>query len=174
MVGYKNKINTRKFQSGFTLIELLVVVAIISLLSSIALIAFQSARAKSRNVKRLGDMTQMNTGLELYFAANKGYPSSSAGLPLGLAPGYTSVLPYAPVPFDGICEGMTHGAQCVAEDPSCSGVPANTYYYIALGRPYSVGNGVTVYPSYTYYFCLGDTTGNFPAGERILTPSGVR
>ncbi|HET9699140.1 MAG TPA: prepilin-type N-terminal cleavage/methylation domain-containing protein, partial [Terriglobales bacterium] len=51
---------------GFTLIELLVVVAIISLLSSIGLIAFQDARQKSRDAKRLSDMTQMANALEIY------------------------------------------------------------------------------------------------------------
>lgn len=162
-----------KKTSGFTLIELLVVVAIISLLSSIGLIAFQSARAKSRNAKRMGDMTQMNTALELYFATNKGYPSGTLGVPNGLAPQYLSSVPNAPVPSDGVCDGLNHGASCVASDPNCNNVAANSYYYIPQGAPF-VFSGVSVYPSYSYYFCLGDQTGNFSAGERVLTPTGVK
>ena len=50
---------------GFSLLELMVVIAIIALLTSIALIAFMSARQKSRDAKRLADMTQMNSALEL-------------------------------------------------------------------------------------------------------------
>jgi prepilin-type N-terminal cleavage/methylation domain-containing protein len=170
MFGYKNK--TNKEASGFTLIELLVVIAIIALLSSVALIAFQTARAKSRNVKRLSDATQMNTALELYFAANKGYPSATGGVPVGLSPSYANTIPVAPQPADGACD-LPHSAACVASDPNCNNVPANTYYYIPLGTSFNGGNGM-VYPSYTFYFCLGDVTGNFSPGERILTPSGVR
>lgn len=164
--------SNQKSGAGFTLIELLVVVAIIALLSSIGLIALQSARQKSRNVRRLGDMTQMNTALELYFATNKGYPSSTAGQPLALVPHYTSVLPNAPFPADGVCDGVVHSAAVTADN---GGVPvlANNYYYIALGAGFNNGS-IVVYPSYTYYFCLGDQTGNFSAGERILTPSGVQ
>ena len=170
--------NTNNFSKGFTLIELLVVIAIIALLSSVALVAYQSARMKSRNVKRLGDATQMNTALELFFAANKGYPSSVHGLPAsgdqGLTPNYASTLPVAPQPADGVCDGMTHSAPVTADNGGTA-VPANTYYYIATGAPYINGpGGFLVYPSYTFYFCLGAVTGNFNEGERLLTPSGVQ
>jgi prepilin-type N-terminal cleavage/methylation domain-containing protein len=171
MLRHKNENNPGAL--GFTLIELLVVISIIALLSSVALIAFQSARTKSRNVKRLSDMTQMNTALELYFATNKGYPSSSGGVPQGIQPQYASTIPLAPEPPDGVCVGLNHGPACVADDSGCANVLANTYYYIALGSSYNIA-GISVYPSYTYYFCLGAQTGNFSEGERILTPSGVK
>ena len=156
-----------KKDKGFTLIELLVVVAIIALLSPIALIAMISARQKSRNVKRLGDMTQMNTALELYFAANKGYPSGTNGVPLDLSPDFASSIPTAPMPADGVCDYITHSS------PVPAGISANTYYYIHSGTSYLVG-GKTIYPDYAYYFCLGNKTGNFEAGERVITPTGVK
>jgi len=163
-----------KNQKGFTLIELLVVIAIIALLSSIALIALIQARQKSRDAKRLGDMTQMNTALELYFAFYKGYPDVSAGVPTGgISPQFLSTLPKSPIPGDGVCDGLSHSAACSAEDPACAGVLANTYYYIPSGTSYVI-NGTTVYPEYMYFFCLGQKTGNFEPGERILTPRGVR
>lgn len=162
--------NQLKSQTGFTLIELLVVVAIIALLSSIALIAFMSARQKSRDVKRLGDMTQMNTGLELFFAANKGYPSSTNGLPDSMAPNFVSTLPSAPIPADGVCYGQIHSNDsCTNADTNCANVPLNSYYYVPSGTP---TNGV--YPDYAYYFCLGNQTGNFSSGSRILTPTGLK
>jgi type II secretion system protein G len=68
---YRNK-NVR----GFTLIELLVVIAIIGLLASIILIALNSARVKARDAKRVADIRQMETALELYFNDNGGYPNS--------------------------------------------------------------------------------------------------
>ena len=158
---------TSRREGGFTLIELLVVVAIIGLLSSIALIALISARQKSRNAKRLGDMTQMNTALELYFAANKGYPSGTGGLPVDLRPEFVNSIPSAPMPPDGACDLLTHGS------PVPVGIPANTYYYYPSGPSY-LENGKTVFPDYGYYFCLGNKTGNFSPGVRIITPTGVK
>jgi general secretion pathway protein G len=154
----------KNLKSGFTLIELLVVVAIIALLSSIALIALVSARQKSRNVKRLSDMTQMNTALELYFTYNRGYPSSTTpGVPDDLNPTFLVHYPTAPTPADGACGSLTHPA------PVPEGVIANNYYYVPVNP---IGNGL--FRDYEYHFCLGDTTGNFEAGPKKMTPSGVR
>jgi prepilin-type N-terminal cleavage/methylation domain-containing protein len=154
---------------GFTLIELLVVIAIIALLTSIALIAFMSARQKSRDVKRLSDMTQMNTGLELYFATFKGYPSSSSGIPSALVPNFASSLPSAPLPADGGCSAITYSP------PVPAGTYGSTYYYYPSGTAYLGSDGTTsVYPNYAYYFCLGNQTGNFASGVHLVTPQGVR
>ncbi len=169
MARHKNK----NYGQGFTLIELLVVIAIISLLASIALIAFQSAQAKARNVRRLGDMTQMDTALELYFNTYKGYPSSTNGQPLPLTKDFAITIPHAPTPADGVCDGMVHSSDVTVNNSSIP-VDANTYYYIAEGAGYTGAYGVTVYPSYTYYFCLGDVTGGFSAGEHSLTAVGIR
>lgn len=154
---------------GFTLIELMVVIAIIALLTSIALIALMSARQKSRDAKRLSDMTQMNTGLELYFATFRGYPSSSSGIPSALVPSYTSSLPRAPQPADGGCGSITYSP------PVPAGTYGSGYYYYPSGTAYLGSDGITpVYPSYSYYFCLGNQTGNFSPGAHMLTPQGVR
>lgn len=63
---------------GFTLIELLVVIAIIGLISSIVLASVNSARAKSRDARRMSDLTQIRTALELYYDANGTYPPSGS------------------------------------------------------------------------------------------------
>jgi prepilin-type N-terminal cleavage/methylation domain-containing protein len=165
----KNQNLTAHNKGGFTLIELLVVIAIIALLTSIALIAFMSARQKSRDAKRLSDMTQMNTALELYFATNKGYPSSSTGIPSPLVPSFASSLPSAPQPADGSCGVLTYGL------PVPAGTYGSGYYYYPSGTAYFGSDGTTsVYPDYAYYFCLGNQTGNFSSGLHILTPEGVR
>ncbi len=164
---------SNKQDGGFTLIELLVVVAIIALLTSVALIAFVSARQKSRNAKRVSDMVQMLNALELFNAANKGYPgdADANGQPDGVSPKFASTLPKSPLPPDSaVCE--TNFSPCGSSgQPAC--VTSNTYYYVASGTPQTV-NGVTVYPDFNYYFCLGDQTGNFAPGVRILTPQGVK
>lgn len=66
----------RRSERGFTLIELLVVVAIIALLSSVVMASLNSARQKSRNAKRVQDLRQMQTALEMYYDSNGSYPNS--------------------------------------------------------------------------------------------------
>src|SRR3989338_10751812 len=67
-----------KKQKGFTLIELLVVIAIIGLLSTLAVVALSSARQKARDAKRVGDVKQLQTSLELFFNENNQYPTAAA------------------------------------------------------------------------------------------------
>ncbi len=158
----------KKYQThskGFTLIELLVVIAIIALLSSIALIALMSARSKSRDVKRASDMVQMNTALELYFSTFKGYPSATNGAPAPLVPTVATKLPNNPLPADGGCDSLGYTAPGVGN--------GDAYYYYPSGTAYAI-NGVTVYPDYAYYFCLGNTTGNLAPGIHLMTPRGLR
>jgi general secretion pathway protein G len=60
---------------GFTLIELLVVIAIIGLLSTMTVYAINVARMKARDTKRLADIKQIQTALELYYDDNGAYPA---------------------------------------------------------------------------------------------------
>src|SRR5580658_758360 len=64
-----------KKQKGFTLIELLVVISIIGLLASIILVALDGARLKARDAKRISDITEIQTALELYYNDNGQYPN---------------------------------------------------------------------------------------------------
>lgn len=87
-------------KKGFTLIELLVVVAIIGLLSTLSIIALNTARAKARDARRVSDIKQIQTALELYFNDKSAYPSSTAAL----VPAYMGQVPTNPTPTnDGNC-----------------------------------------------------------------------
>ena len=66
-----------KRQKGFTLIELLVVIAIIGILASIVLASLNSARAKSRDARRLADLDAIKKALTLYYNDHEAYPVSS-------------------------------------------------------------------------------------------------
>ncbi|MDD2647150.1 MAG: prepilin-type N-terminal cleavage/methylation domain-containing protein [Patescibacteria group bacterium] len=67
---FKNK------KASFTLVELIVVVAIIGLLAGIAVAAFNNARVKARDVRRIADISQITKALELSFSFNDSYPNS--------------------------------------------------------------------------------------------------
>ena len=88
---------------GFTLIELLVVIAIIAILASLVLVSLATARAKSRDAKRVAEIGQMRKALELYYDSNQTYPSTTptgysgddAAIQLLTA---TGLLPKTPLP----------------------------------------------------------------------------
>lgn len=65
-----------KRKRGFTLIELLIVIAIIGLLSTIVLVALNTARAKARDSRRKGDIHQLMVALEMYYDDYGEYPAS--------------------------------------------------------------------------------------------------
>jgi prepilin-type N-terminal cleavage/methylation domain-containing protein len=58
---------------GFTLIELLVVIAIIGLLASVVVASLESARAKSRDARRLQDLKSIANQIELGRTGNNIY-----------------------------------------------------------------------------------------------------
>jgi len=76
--------NTRKANStGFTLVELLLVVALIGLLSTFAIYSITTARMRSRDTRRVNDISQIRNGLDLYFGSHNSYPVTSGSVVLG-------------------------------------------------------------------------------------------
>jgi prepilin-type N-terminal cleavage/methylation domain-containing protein len=143
-------VNTLKKQNqkGFTLIELLVVIAIIGLLASVVLLALGSARSKSRDAKRVADVRQVVSALELYYNDNNGYPTTMGGL----VPTYLGAVPAYPTPIDG---------------SSCS---QTNYTYATAGTAVS-----GQWSSYALTFCVGATTGGL-TGNTVHTasPTGIQ
>lgn len=85
----------KKYQKGFTLVELLVVIAIIGILATLLLLQLGVARQRARDAKRIADVNQVRTALELFFDDNGQYPQQAtyAGLAGGLVPKYLTLLP---------------------------------------------------------------------------------
>jgi prepilin-type N-terminal cleavage/methylation domain-containing protein len=65
-----------KQRLGFTLIEMMVVIAIVGILSSLVLIGLGPVQQRGRDARRLSDLRQVQTGLELYYSKNGSYPSA--------------------------------------------------------------------------------------------------
>jgi general secretion pathway protein G len=136
-------------QRGFTLIELLVVIAIIGLLSTLAVVALNNARQKSRDARRISDVKQIQTALELYFNDANSYP---AGVTAGSAISfggvtYMNAAPANPTPNN---------------DGSC---PASTDYAYT-----QTSSGA----SYTISYCIGSASGSLTAGTHTATPAGIQ
>lgn len=161
-------------QKGFTLIELLVVIAIIGLLSTLAVVSLNNAREKSRDSKRVSDVKQLQTALEMYYTECGGYPTGVDGTSR-LSPAseysdgtdscsvafgeYMSEIPEPPTPPDG---------SCVANN--------NTYYYIpctADGDDCDDTEDGMRGASYAIEYCLGGTAGNIDPGPHYANPGGL-
>lgn len=149
-------------KQGFTLIELLVVIAIIGLLSTLSIVALNSARARSRDARRVSDIKQIQTALEMYYNVANQYPaagtlandlstSTSPAIKFG-GTSFMTAWPVAPTPFDN----STATAHCNAGN--------NTYVYT------QTSSGA----SYTLTYCLGAETGGTPIGVNTASPAGIR
>ena len=93
---------SRQKKLGFTLIELLVVVAIIGLLSSIITMSINTSRMRARDARRISDLKQVKTGLDLYFQTGSGYPTqavwdATVGLSLTCSGTPTLQIPRDPI-----------------------------------------------------------------------------
>jgi prepilin-type N-terminal cleavage/methylation domain-containing protein len=141
-------------QKGFTLIELLVVIAIIALLSTLAVVSLNSAREKSRDAKRLSDVRQIQTALELYYDDQKAYPAAN-------------------LTFNGQC--LTNGGFQNREN--CNQPGATMYMGFVPGDPLNSAPNTYAYTStqtsdYEIRFQLENPTAGLP-GDSALCASTI-
>jgi prepilin-type N-terminal cleavage/methylation domain-containing protein len=64
----------RTTENAFTLVELLVVIAVLGILSTIGLVAFNSSQVRGRDATRKSDLRQIANALELYYNDYGYYP----------------------------------------------------------------------------------------------------
>lgn len=70
---------------GFTLIEILIVVAIIAVLASAVLVGLGPVQRGGRDARRISDLRQVQTALELYYNKSGAYPSATTWVDLTTA-----------------------------------------------------------------------------------------
>ncbi|MBT4856730.1 hypothetical protein HON52_00910 [Candidatus Uhrbacteria bacterium] len=68
---------------GMSKIEILIVAAIIGILGLAAVVAVSTARSRTRDAVRLGDVFQIQTSLEYHFLDHNAYPVVTDELPIG-------------------------------------------------------------------------------------------
>lgn len=161
-----------KNNKGFTLIELLVVIAIIGLLATLAVVALNNARTKARDAKRVSDIKQIQTALELYFVDASGYPAGT-GLALGQGTDCTTACDTisstngiaataAGTTYMGLVPADPSAAAAAADCASGSTAVCN-YAYTQTGS----GTG------YNLWFYLEQNTGALAAGPNCATGNGI-
>jgi len=144
----------KKWKSGFTLIELLVVIAIIGLLSTLTIIALNQARARSRDARRLADIKQIQTALEMYYSDTGSYPALISMADGNIATGavvYMDIVPKPPTP---------------ADNSTCAGTTLYTYLATNIN---GAMNG-----SYTLQYCLGRDTNGVLSSINTATSAGIQ
>jgi general secretion pathway protein G len=158
----------RKGREGFTLIELLVVIAIIGILSTLAVVALNSARQRSRDAKRVSDIRQIQTALELGYSELNNYPVAATAKILGdtndkvLCNNNTATPPVpAFVASAAGCGTAGTGTVYMGLVPSNPGPGGADYSYTSDGTKYQIT------------FSLEGATGQLASGANCANQNGI-
>ena len=143
-VFFSNREKNTNNNKGFTLIELLVVIAIIGILATLAIVSLTTARSSSRDAKRIADLKQLQTALEVYYNDNGVYPALLSDL--SSTTKYLETIPTAPTPADGDCTATS-----------------NSYIY----------NTSYDRSSYSIHSCIGANTSSLTKGSIVASQNGL-
>jgi len=145
-------------KSGFTVVEILVVISIIGLLSATILVGLGGLRAKGRDSRRILDLRQVQTSLELYFSKEGNYPMN--------------VTDWSDLERQLQYEEI--GVSRIARDPSNS---SQEYFYGSTGNKYVLGAYLEEESSRLLndsYGPVDDIMGSEECGGEVSTEEGMR
>ena len=152
--------------AGFTLIELLVVISIIGILSTLAVVSLNNARVKARDAKRVSDIKQVQTALELYLSDKDGYPAGS-DLTLGSGAGKTLSKD------NGLAE-TTAGTVYMSQLPANPLPGGVDYKYNSFTSSSAVtACGASPCPWYQITFEIEESVAGLDIGAHVADPNGL-
>jgi len=159
-------------RKGFTLIELLVVIGIIALLSTLAVVALNNARQKARDAKRVADIKQVQTALELHFQENNEYPlSSAAGIILGGTAAAAIDTLSSTNGFESAAAGVTFMGAIPANPPPNGSAYA---YSGLLSGGGACSDAAQDCSRYQLTFSLEGVTGSLASGAHSANETGLQ
>ncbi|MEY4745034.1 MAG: hypothetical protein RL272_979 [Candidatus Parcubacteria bacterium] len=142
--------------------------AIIGTLSAIGVVSYSSARSSARDVKRVSDMKQLQTAIELFFENNNHYPGDGRPGNEGAILGMEKTKALSDAGFGPLLGGTPYMV-AVPRNPEPFGSP---YVYRALNADGSDCNDDAC-ASYAILFSLEKPQGNYLAGAHAMTPAGI-
>jgi prepilin-type N-terminal cleavage/methylation domain-containing protein len=152
-----------KKHKGFTLVELLVVIAIIGLLSTLAVVSLNNARQKAREARKMSDLKQISTAMELYYSENSSYPTVGAACDAGGAGGVT-VMAVETAAIDAMCCGagnpLLDSSNTYLNTIPCDPIDTSPdiYYYEGSATTYCIAAQIDTTP--TYFVCANGSCFN--------------
>lgn len=109
--------NIKKASKGFTLIEMLIVIAVITILAGVVFNGVQGVRETTRDTRRIGDLTNVQSILEMYMNQCNHYP--------GVADAAANCNHPNVATWSDLADALSTVVSKVPSDPT----PSKTYYY---------------------------------------------
>jgi type II secretory pathway pseudopilin PulG len=132
---------------GFTLTETLIVGSVFGLFVLAGTLLLTTERARTRDAKRIADMTRISAGFALLYGQKASYSDAAVGCPTVGAPAATCTLTNVVTGLDAV------------KDP---------------GRFAYTVSRVPDKDDFTITFRLERAYGTLPAGQHTLSKSGIR
>ena len=158
-------------QRGFTLIELLVVIAIIGLLSTMAVVSLNSARGKARDARRVSDVKQLSTLIEMESTSNSA-TTKLEDSPGDCADGALTTACDGPGQISQFANFADPSGSATACDCDAGALVGGTCSYAISNED---GDGVAEMADYRICFALEEGAGSLPAGKNcVMTGAQVK